>query len=87
MNSLNRKIGCEKSWNGKELDKELFLRAAMTFMPESHNDGSKAGCPGHLPHGCTGLHLLPTKKDPLQEGAPKKTFLLLTKQPLFTLML
>lgn len=33
------------------------------------------------------IHFLPTKKDPLQEGAPKETFLLLTKQPLFTLML
>lgn len=62
------------------MDKELVLRAAVTFMPESHHDGSKAGYPGHLCQGCTGLHVLPIKKDPLQEGAPKEIFLLLTKQ-------
>lgn len=59
----------------------------MTVTPESHHDSSEAGCPGHLSPGCTGLHFLPTKKGPLQEGAPKETVLLLIKQPLFTLML
>lgn len=87
MSGLNRKIGYEKPWNRKELGKALVLRAAVTFTPESHHDGSKAECPGHLSPGCTGLHFLPTKKDPLQEGTPKETFLLLIKQPLFTLML